>query len=83
MVFIRAPRITRTGPNVETLATRDGSPILIRQGRLLAATFHPELTDDTRVHQLFLDIVRQKPRYQRPSFFAHLCSPLSLAIPHA
>jgi pyridoxal 5'-phosphate synthase pdxT subunit len=59
MVFIRAPRITRTGPAVETLATRDGSPTLIRQGRLLAATFHPELTDDTRIHQLFLDIVRE------------------------
>jgi 5'-phosphate synthase pdxT subunit len=58
MVFIRAPRITRTGASVETLATRDGSPTLIRQGRLLAATFHPELTEDTRVHQLFLDIVR-------------------------
>ena len=59
MVFIRAPRITRTGPNVETLATRDGSPTLVRPGHLLAATFHPELTDDTRVHQLFLDIVRK------------------------
>jgi 5'-phosphate synthase pdxT subunit len=59
MVFIRAPRITRIGPDVETLATRDGSPTLIRQGHLLAATFHPELTDDTRVHQLFLDIVRE------------------------
>jgi 5'-phosphate synthase pdxT subunit len=59
MVFIRAPRITRTGPAVETLATREGSPTLIRQGNLLAATFHPELTDDTRVHQLFLDIVRE------------------------
>ena len=59
MVFIRAPRITRTGPTVETLATRDGSPTLIRQGHLLAATFHPELTDSTRIHQLFLDIVRE------------------------
>jgi 5'-phosphate synthase pdxT subunit len=59
MVFIRAPRITRIGPNVETLATRDGSPTLIRQGHLLAATFHPELTADTRVHQFFLDIVRE------------------------
>ena len=59
MVFIRAPRITRIGPNVETLATREGSPTLIRQGYLLAATFHPELTDDNRVHQLFLDIVRE------------------------
>ena len=60
MVFIRAPRITRVGPAIETLATRDGSPTLIRQGRLLAATFHPELTDDTRVHRLFLDIVRER-----------------------
>ncbi len=59
MVFIRAPRITRVGPSVEILATRDGNPTLIRQGRLLAATFHPELTEDTRVHQLFLNIVRE------------------------
>jgi 5'-phosphate synthase pdxT subunit len=58
MVFIRAPRIVRTGAAVETLAARDGSPTLIRQGRLLAATFHPELTDDLRVHELFLEIVR-------------------------
>ena len=57
MIFIRAPRITRIGPEVATLATRDGNPTLIRQGRLLAATFHPELTADKRVHQLFLDIV--------------------------
>jgi 5'-phosphate synthase pdxT subunit len=59
MVFIRAPRIVRAGEEVETLATRDGSPTLVRQGRLLAATFHPELTDDLRVHELFLEIVRQ------------------------
>ncbi len=59
MVFIRAPRITSTGPGVETLATRDGFPTLIRSGNLLAATFHPELSHDTRVHQLFLDQVRQ------------------------
>jgi pyridoxal 5'-phosphate synthase pdxT subunit len=59
MVFIRAPRITRLGPGIETLATRDSSPTLIRQGHLLAATFHPELTDDLRVHRLFLDIVRE------------------------
>lgn len=57
MVFIRAPRITRTGPTVETLATRAGFPVLVRQGNLLAATFHPELSHDTRVHQLFLDMV--------------------------
>jgi len=59
MVFIRAPRIARVGQGVETLATRDGDPTLVRQGRLLAATFHPELTDDVRVHQLFLDMVRE------------------------
>ena len=57
MVFIRAPRITRTGPAVETLATRDGAPVLVREGHLLAATFHPELSHDLRVHQLFLDQV--------------------------
>ena len=60
MVFIRAPRITRTGPNVETLATRDGFPVLVREGHLLAATFHPELGSDPRVHQLFLDLIRNK-----------------------
>ena len=60
MIFIRAPRISRLGPDIETLATRDGSPTLIRQGRLLAATFHPELSDDLRVHRLFLDIVREQ-----------------------
>jgi 5'-phosphate synthase pdxT subunit len=59
MVFIRAPRIRSTGPDVETLATRDGSPTLVRSGHLLAATFHPELTADSRVHQLFLDLVRE------------------------
>jgi pyridoxal 5'-phosphate synthase pdxT subunit len=59
MVFIRAPRITRTGPQVETLATRDGFPVLVREGHLLAATFHPELSSDTRVHQLFLNLISQ------------------------
>jgi len=58
MVFIRAPRITRTGPAVETLASRDGFPVLVREGHLLAATFHPELSHDTRVHQLFLDLIK-------------------------
>jgi 5'-phosphate synthase pdxT subunit len=58
MVFIRAPRIRTAGPGVETLATRDGFPTLVRSGHLLAATFHPELTQDSRVHQLFLDLVR-------------------------
>ena len=58
MVFIRAPRITRTGPAVETLATRDGAPVLVREGHLLAATFHPELSADPRVHQLFLNMIQ-------------------------
>jgi pyridoxal 5'-phosphate synthase pdxT subunit len=60
MVFIRAPRITHTGPNVETLATRDNFPVLVRERHLLAATFHPELSADPRVHQLFLDLIRDK-----------------------
>jgi 5'-phosphate synthase pdxT subunit len=59
MVFIRAPRIRLVGPGVETLATRDGFPTLVRSGNLMAATFHPELSHDARVHQLFLDLVRQ------------------------
>jgi len=57
MVFIRAPRIVSTGPAVEVLATRDGAPTLVRQGNLLAATFHPELSEDRRVHELFVQMV--------------------------
>jgi len=57
MVFIRAPRISLTGTGVETLATRDGFPTLVRSGHLLAATFHPELSRDPRVHQFFLSLV--------------------------
>jgi 5'-phosphate synthase pdxT subunit len=59
MVFIRAPRISRLGPGVEVLARRDNDPVLVRSGRMLAATFHPELSGDRRVHQLFLDMVRE------------------------
>ena len=58
MVYIRAPRITAMGPDVEVLAEREGSPTLVRQGHLLAATFHPELSTDPRVHRLFLDLVK-------------------------
>ncbi len=66
MVFIRAPRITHTGPQVETLAERDGFPVLVRQDHLLAATFHPELSTDTRVHRLFLDLIRNaRPSHAR------------------
>lgn len=58
-VFIRAPIIRRTGEQVEVLASYLGDAVLVRQGRHLAATFHPELTDDTRVHKLFIDLVEQ------------------------
>jgi 5'-phosphate synthase pdxT subunit len=57
MVFIRAPRIVETGPEVEVLAVRDAFPALVRQGKLMAATFHPELSLDRRVHRLFVDAV--------------------------
>jgi pyridoxal 5'-phosphate synthase pdxT subunit len=53
-VFIRAPIIRRTGPDVRVLAEYDGDPVLVEQGKHLIATFHPELTGDTRVHRLFL-----------------------------
>ena len=58
MVFIRAPRISETGPGVEVLARREGAPVLVRQGHLLAATFHPELSADGRVHRLFVHAVK-------------------------
>ena len=56
-VFIRAPRVRETGPDVEVLAEHEGEPVLLRQGRFLVASFHPELTEDTRVHELFLERV--------------------------
>jgi 5'-phosphate synthase pdxT subunit len=60
-VFIRAPRIESIGINCEALATLDdGSIVAVRQGKLLATSFHPELTGDTRLHQYFLDIVSGK-----------------------
>jgi 5'-phosphate synthase pdxT subunit len=59
-VFIRAPRVTEAGPEVEVLAELDGEPVLLRQGRFIVASFHPELTDDARVHELFLDLVREE-----------------------
>ena len=58
MVFIRAPRIRRVGPGVETLARHGGEPVMARQGTVLVATFHPELTDDPAVHRFFCDLVR-------------------------
>jgi len=59
MVYIRAPRISHAGPAVETIARRDADPALVRQGHLLAATFHPELGHDLRIHTLFLNMVRE------------------------
>jgi 5'-phosphate synthase pdxT subunit len=59
-VFIRAPRIVYTGPEVEILAQRDGFPVLVRRGHIMAATFHPELSPDRRVHQLFVDAVQSQ-----------------------
>ncbi|HEX3892780.1 MAG TPA: pyridoxal 5'-phosphate synthase glutaminase subunit PdxT [Terracidiphilus sp.] len=58
MVFIRAPRIVQVGKEVQVLAERDGFPTLVRQGRVMAATFHPELSKDRRVHQAFVGAVR-------------------------
>jgi pyridoxal 5'-phosphate synthase pdxT subunit len=57
MVFIRAPKIERVGAGVEVIATEGEDAVAVRQGRVMAATFHPELSDDTRVHQAFLDMV--------------------------
>jgi 5'-phosphate synthase pdxT subunit len=57
-VYIRAPRIERVGPGVEVLAERDGHPVLVRQGNVMASTFHPELSDDPRVHAEFLKLVK-------------------------
>jgi pyridoxal 5'-phosphate synthase pdxT subunit len=59
-VFIRAPWIDDAGPEVEVLAEHDGHPVLAQQGRVLVAAFHPELTDDTRVHARFLDLVEEE-----------------------
>jgi pyridoxal 5'-phosphate synthase pdxT subunit len=58
-VFIRAPRVRERGDEVEVLAEHDGEPVLLRQGRFLVASFHPELTEDTRVHELFLECVQE------------------------
>lgn len=57
-VFIRAPRISRIGSEIETLASHGGEPVLVRSKTVMAASFHPELVDDDRVHQLFLTMVQ-------------------------
>lgn len=56
-VFIRAPWVAKVGSGVEVLAEVEGHPVMVRQGNILASSFHPELTDDDRVHRLFLDLV--------------------------
>jgi pyridoxal 5'-phosphate synthase pdxT subunit len=61
-VFIRAPRVRELGAGVEVLAEHDGEPVLVRDGRFLVASFHPELTDDTRVHERFVELVREETR---------------------
>jgi pyridoxal 5'-phosphate synthase pdxT subunit len=62
MVYIRAPRIAKTGEGVTVLAERDGFPVLVEQGHIMAATFHPELSADRRVHQRFVELVREAAR---------------------
>ncbi len=59
-VFIRAPRVGAVGTGVEVLASHDGVPVLLRDGRVLVASFHPELTDDARVHERFLELIREE-----------------------
>jgi 5'-phosphate synthase pdxT subunit len=62
MVFIRAPKIEHVGKDVEVLATEGCDPVVVRQGNTMAATFHPELSDDDRVHRAFLDLVKNGRR---------------------
>jgi 5'-phosphate synthase pdxT subunit len=59
MVFIRAPKIEQVGDGVEVLATEGKDPVVVRQGKAMAATFHPELSEDTRIHQVFLDLINR------------------------
>lgn len=59
-VFIRAPRVREAGPDVEVVAALDGEPVALREGRFIVAAFHPELTDDTRIHERFLQLVEEE-----------------------
>jgi pyridoxal 5'-phosphate synthase pdxT subunit len=67
LVYIRAPRIVKTGTGVKILAQRDGFPVLVEQGHILAATFHPELSTDRRVHQRFVNLVREYSAAHSPA----------------
>jgi pyridoxal 5''-phosphate synthase, glutaminase subunit Pdx2 len=60
MVFIRAPKIERVGPGVEVVATEGADAVLVRKGKTMASTFHPELSDDPRIHQYFLDLIAEE-----------------------
>ena len=67
-VFIRAPKITRIDASVEVLAAHEGTPVLVRHGSAMAASFHPELGDDSRIHSMFVDLVRNdRPSTDRTS----------------
>ena len=57
-VFIRAPKITRVGARVQAIATLEGEPVMVRQENIIAATFHPELTDDERAHRLLVEMAQ-------------------------
>jgi 5'-phosphate synthase pdxT subunit len=65
MVFIRAPKIASVGDGVEVIATEGNDPVVVRQGSAMAATFHPELSDDPRIHQLFLNLIKNGKKHAR------------------
>jgi pyridoxal 5'-phosphate synthase pdxT subunit len=71
MVFIRAPKIERLGPGVEVLATQGNDPVVVQQGKVMAATFHPELSGDTRVHRVFLELVQGGKTFIHPEESRH------------
>ena len=77
MVFIRAPKIERMGSGVEVLGTEGADPVVVRQGKTMAATFHPELSEDSRVHRAFLELVKNlvRGRVRVPARFALLTQP--------
>lgn len=66
MVFIRAPKIERVGRDVEVIATQGADPVAVKQGRVMAATFHPELSEDTRIHRAFLELVMDTRANAKP-----------------
>jgi 5'-phosphate synthase pdxT subunit len=79
-VFIRAPRVERAGPMVRVLATLDDTPVLAQQGRVLVASFHPELTNDARLHQYFLSLVSASTTVTTSTAANHAVSSIRPAI---